>query len=75
MDAVINVTELACELAHDELKKHFTVDGVYQLTRVYKQNENGDGTYTEEAQDLFNELNDKWEEIIMLSEVKRPSDG
>ena len=64
MDALINVTELACELAHNELKQ--------RLDKVYKTVD-GNVTYTEEAQDIFNELNDKWEEIIMLSEVKIPS--
>lgn len=64
MDALINVTELACELAHNELKQ--------RLDKIYKTVD-GNVTYTEEAQDIFNELNDKWEEIIMLSEVKIPS--
>lgn len=64
MDALINVTELAGELAHNQLKQI--------LDKVYKTVD-GNVTYTEEAQDIFNELNDKWEEIIMLSEVKIPS--
>ena len=72
MEAIINVTELACELAHNELKEKFTIDGNFQLDKVYK-NVNGGVQYTEGAQDIFNELNDKWEEIIMLSEVKIPS--
>jgi hypothetical protein len=72
MEALINVTELACELAHNELKQKFTIDGYFQLDKVYK-NVNGGVQYTEEAQDIFNELNDKWEEIVMLSEVKTPS--
>jgi hypothetical protein len=72
MEATINVTELACELAHNELKEIFTIDGNFQLDKVYK-NVNGGVQYTDEAQDIFNNLNDKWEEIIMLSEVKIPS--
>ena len=72
MEAIINVTELACELAHNELKEKFTIDGDFKLTKVYKY-VNGGVQYTDEAQDIFNELNDKWEEIIMLSEVKIPS--
>lgn len=72
MGTLINVTELACELAHNELKQKFTIDGIYRLEKVYK-NVDGGVQYTEEAQDIFNDLNDKWEEIIMLSEVKTPS--
>ena len=72
MEAIINVTELACELAHNELKEKFTIDGDFKLDMVYKIVD-GHAYYTDEAQDIFNELNDKWEEIIMLSEVKKPS--
>lgn len=72
MEATINVTELACELAHNELKEKFTIDGDFKLDMVYKVVD-GHAQYTDEAQDIFNKLNDKWEEIIMLSEVKTPS--
>jgi hypothetical protein len=72
MEAIINVTELACELAHNELKEKFTIDEDYKLDKVYKIVD-GNAQYTDEAQDIFNKLNDKWEEIIMLSEVKTPS--
>jgi len=72
MEAIINVTELACELAHNELKEKFTINGDFKLDMVYKIVD-GHAYYTDEAQDIFNELNDKWEEIIMLSEVKTPS--
>ena len=72
MEAIINVTELACELAHNELKEKFTINGDFKLDMIYKIVD-GHAYYTDEAQDIFNELNDKWEEIIMLSEVKIPS--
>lgn len=72
MEAIINVTELACELAHNELKEKFTIDGDFKLDKVYKIVD-GEAYYTDEAQDIFNELNDKWEEVIMLSKVKTPS--
>ena len=73
MEALINVTELACELAHNELKTKFTTDDFYKLEKVYQPETDGSVKYTEEAQDIFNELYDKWEELIMLSEVKIPS--
>lgn len=72
MEATINVTELACELAHNELKEKFTIDANYKWKKLYKIVD-GNTQYTEEAQDIFNDLNDKWEDIIMLSEVKTPS--
>ena len=72
MDVLINVTELACELAHSELKEKFTIDGDFKLTEVYR-NVDGGVQYTEKAQDIFNELNDKWEEIIMSTEAKTRS--
>lgn len=72
MDVLINVTELACELAHRELKEKFTIDGDFKLTEVYR-NVDGGVQYTERAQDIFNELNDKWEEIIMSREAKTRS--
>ena len=51
----INAIELACELAEEKVKQHFPT-GMYkdfdEYTKTY--------TYTDEAQDLFNEYYDEY---------------
>jgi hypothetical protein len=65
MDLSINVTEFACQLAHDELKRKFTSNGIFQKEKVYVEVD-GDVQYTEEAQDIFNRLYN-WHEAIIIS--------
>lgn len=50
----INAVELASELASEELEYKYTDQIV-----IYHEEENGDTRYTEEAQDIFNDLYDK----------------
>ena len=51
MNITINALELASELAHDELVRTFT-------GKIYMSETDGITYYTEEAQDIFNELYD-----------------
>lgn len=64
MDVLINVTEFACQLAHDELKRKFTSNGIFEKEKVYLEVDGG-VQYTEKAQDIFNRLYDKHEAIII----------
>jgi hypothetical protein len=57
MNVTINILELASELAHADLILHM------HYGSVYKDGEDST-TYTEEAQDEFNELYDKYYSII-----------
>jgi hypothetical protein len=72
MEAIINVTELACYLAEKSLEVFCEANGVDPKS-MYETKEDGSEGYVEEAQNHFNEMNDLWEEIIMGSEVKIPS--
>lgn len=57
MNVTINILELASELAQADLELHMSYGAMYK----------DDGsvmTYTEEAQDEFNELYDKYYSII-----------
>tara|TARA_Y100001972_G_C7522292_1_gene263421 strand:- start:50 stop:397 length:348 start_codon:yes stop_codon:yes gene_type:complete len=72
MNAFINVTELACDLASKELENHRD-EFPNGDPLVYDKNNNS--SYCDKAQDLFNNYNDDWEEEIMKSEVyKNPKD-
>lgn len=58
MNVTINILELASELAETEL-----FDNWSDSIKIY--NEDEDGTkYTEEAQDVFNDLYDKYYSVI-----------
>lgn len=72
MEAIINVTELACSLAENSLKTFCKEHGVNPKS-MYETKEDGSTGYVDVAQDQFNELHDMWEGIIMESEVKIPS--
>lgn len=58
MNSINNSTkiELLCELAHNRVK---------QTDTSYIIENKGDGQYTEEGQDLFNEWYDHYESIIL----------
>lgn len=51
----VNILELASELAHQELVKDYS-DSIV----IYEDDLAGIKHYTEEAQDLFNDLYDKY---------------
>jgi hypothetical protein len=55
----INIVELASELADLELENNW-MDSI----KVWVEEENGDLRYTEEAQDIFNDLYDKYYSMI-----------
>ena len=56
----INIMELTSELAHRNVLKHFD----NKLELVYENPSDSITTYTEEAQDLFNDLYDEFWEMI-----------
>ena len=62
MNVTVNILELASELALTELELHGNYDAMYK--------EDGSVmTYTEEAQDEFNELYDKYYSIIESCQI------
>lgn len=59
MNVTINILELATELAEIEMEQNRNVG---EITTI--EDENGCIVYTNEAQDIFNELYDKYYSII-----------
>ena len=60
MNVTINIVELASDLAAIELEKDWT-DSI----RIFEDDEDGECTkYTDEAQDIFNDLYDKYYSMI-----------
>lgn len=64
----VNIVELASELAHEQTK--FQLFGYYSLTeeenaRLYVSPTDGITTYTDEAQDIFNNLYDYYYNVIL----------
>jgi hypothetical protein len=51
----VNILELASELAHKELVEDYS-DSIV----IYEDDQEGITHYTEEAQDIFNDLYDKY---------------
>jgi hypothetical protein len=64
MNVTINIVELASELADLQMEEHRPVMEINTI-----EDENGCITYTEEAQDIFNDLYDKYYAIIENSIV------
>lgn len=64
MQIKINILEVASELAHKELEKLWLRDAVGQM---YDEEEE---SYTEEAQDLFNDLYDHYYNFLLNLEEK-----
>jgi hypothetical protein len=58
-DITINRLELASELANRELE-----DNWRDSIKIYKDEEAGVTVYTEEAQDVFNDLYEKYDRLI-----------
>jgi hypothetical protein len=59
MNVTINIVELASELASYELEENFGDSMI-----LYKEDDNGDTYYTDKAQDVFNDLYDKYYAVI-----------
>jgi hypothetical protein len=59
MNVTINILELASELAHNELKEKHS-DSI----ELYQDTDEDDVYYTEEAQDIFNEMYDYYYSVI-----------
>lgn len=60
MNVTINALELASELAHKELIKDWS-DSI----QIFEDEDADVISYTDEAQDIFNDLYDKYLEIIL----------
>ena len=60
MNITINIVELASELASYELEEKYSGD----INLVYINLDNGDTCYTKEAQEVFNDLYDKYYAVI-----------
>jgi hypothetical protein len=59
MKIVVDVLELASELAHIELVENFS-----ESIKIFEDENAGVTHYTEEAQDIFNDLYDKYFHLI-----------
>lgn len=70
MNVIINVVELASELASLEL--HHVFQSLGRENEHLVEEKNGDTRYTEEAQDLFNDLYEKYWDIIKGTVVSNP---
>lgn len=68
MNALINVTELVDGLATRDLHENYKEE-FGSIDQMYFEKD-GMNVLTEVAQKLYDELHDKWETIVMLSEVE-----
>lgn len=59
MNVTINALELASELAHERL-----IDNWSKSIKIYVDEDESITTYTEEAQDIFNEYYDMYINLI-----------
>jgi uncharacterized protein YehS (DUF1456 family) len=59
-NVIINILELASELAENEMQNIFLNSEIYTI-----EDENGCMVYTENAQNLFNDLYDKYFDLII----------
>jgi len=65
MNVTINIVELASDLASIELE-----DNWRDTIKIYEDDEDGECTkYTEEAQDIFNDLYDKYFRMIEQTKI------
>jgi hypothetical protein len=63
-NVTINIIELASELANMELENNW-MDSI----KVWVEDDDGDLAYTEEAQDIFNDLYDKYYSVIENTKI------
>jgi hypothetical protein len=59
MNVEVNILELASELAHNRLVRESD-----DVNKIYKTDEMGTLTYTEDAQDVFNRYYDHYYDVI-----------
>lgn len=59
MNITINIVELASVLADEETQRYFE----YSSNKVYEEDED-ETTYTEEAQEIFDQYYDKYYSLI-----------
>ena len=64
-NVTINILELASELADIELNDNWR----HSIT-IYEEDESGVTVYTDKAQDIFNELYDKYTYLILSTKVQ-----
>lgn len=72
MNLLINVTELSCYFAENDLHENWKDEFENGVEGMYETKENGDRVYVEKAQDIFNDLVDHYEDIIRSSQVALP---
>jgi hypothetical protein len=65
MNVTINIVELASELASYELNENWG-----DTIEIYIEDENGDTYYTDQAQEIFNDLYDKFYAVIESYVIK-----
>jgi hypothetical protein len=63
-NVTINIIELASELANIELENNW-MDSI----KVWVEDDDGSLSYTEEAQDIFNDLYDKYYSVIENTKI------
>jgi hypothetical protein len=63
-NVTINIIELASELANMELENNW-MDSI----KVWVEDDDGSLSYTEEAQDIFNDLYDKYYSVIENTKI------
>ncbi len=63
-EITINAVELASELAHKKL-----IDNWSESIKIFKDDESDVMTYTEDAQDLFNEYYDDYYTLIESTKI------
>lgn len=60
MNITINILEVASELAHKEVARHFN----YDATKIYEWVGDSETKYTENAQSIFDEQYDYFYEFL-----------
>jgi len=63
-NVTINIIELASELADRELQENWR-----ESIQIFEDEEAGITNYTDEAQDIFNELYDKYTDLILSTKI------
>jgi hypothetical protein len=61
-DVTINIVELASELAHMKLINEWN-----ESIKIYEDEEASITVYTDEAQDIFNEMYDDYTDLILTT--------
>lgn len=64
MDIKINIVEVASELAELELEENWG-----KTIKIYREDDETETRYTDEAQDVFNDLYDKYYDFIYSRKI------